>query len=286
MTAPETGKYPASLAESLAVFQANAPRIGKGAEGKIEGESKQTGKKFSYTYKYADLADVSQEVLPSLGAVGLAFTSRPTMQDGEFILAYSLIHVSGDREDGIYPLPKAGSPQQIGSAITYARRYCLCAITGIAPDADDDDAAGAEQEHAQSAATAFEQASRARPRPSNPEKRPTAPSDATPAPRRAERMTQVPADDPWYTAPKPDDRPQVTRPEGAESDTAWLDLIHQQIDRIKTPDDGNKVFVRIVAAHKDKTCTDADRQALEGMLSAKVESVRNQQEATGQAAAA
>ena len=33
MSAPASGKYPASLAEALAVFQASAPKIGKGAEG-------------------------------------------------------------------------------------------------------------------------------------------------------------------------------------------------------------------------------------------------------------
>ena len=139
MTAATDRKAPDTLFAALAAVQAQLPKIGK-------GQTADTGK---YIYKYADLADVSQEILPRLGAAGLAFTSRPTMLDGQFVLAYSLVHFSGEREDGIYPLPSSGTPQQIGSAITYARRYCLCAVTGVAPDSDDDDGAAAEAGHHQ-----------------------------------------------------------------------------------------------------------------------------------------
>lgn len=155
-------KMPATLFAALAELQAHLPKIGKGNTADVKNAQ---GKKL-YDYKYADLADVSQEMLPRLGALGLAFTSRPTMLDGNFVLAYSLTHVSGDREDGIYPLPVSGTPQQVGSAITYARRYCLCAVTGVAPDSDDDDAAAAEVGH-RSAGDVFENAAPARPQASN-----------------------------------------------------------------------------------------------------------------------
>lgn len=154
MTAAADRNAPGTLFAALAAVQAQLPKIGK-------GQTADTGK---YVYKYADLADVSQEILPRLGAAGLAFTSRPTILDGQFVLAYSLVHFSGEREDGIYPLPSSGSPQQIGSAITYARRYCLCAVTGVAPDSDDDDGAAAEASHRQSAGDAWEDAAPARPR--------------------------------------------------------------------------------------------------------------------------
>src|SRR5690606_31859835 len=78
-------------------------------------------------------------VLPLLGKHGLSFSARPTLDEaGRFVLAYSLRHESGDSEDGAYPLPTTGTPQQVGSAITYARRYALCAVTGVAADEDDD----------------------------------------------------------------------------------------------------------------------------------------------------
>jgi hypothetical protein len=145
---------PGSLFEALAALQTRLPKIGKGETAKVPGKDGKQG----YTYKYADLADVSAEVLPLMGALGLSFTSRPTLIDGQFVLAYSLMHVAGEREDGMYPLPSGGSPQQIGSAITYARRYCLCAVTGVAPDSDDDDAAAAEDRHQRSAGDVFDNA--------------------------------------------------------------------------------------------------------------------------------
>jgi len=102
------------------------------------------GKPFSYEYSYADLASVSRAVYPLLAANGLAFTAFPTMTERGLVLAYSLLHVDGEKMTGQYPI--AGTtPQQRGSEITYARRYCLCAVTGIAPD-EDDDAAGAHSQ--------------------------------------------------------------------------------------------------------------------------------------------
>lgn len=122
----------ANLAAALAAFQAELPTLGKGNTAKI------TGDKGNYSYRYADLADVSKLVLPLLGRHGLSFTARPTMVDGRFVLEYDLLHASGERIGGAYPLPAVGRPQEVGSAITYARRYALGAVTGVAPDEDDD----------------------------------------------------------------------------------------------------------------------------------------------------
>ncbi|MCW2957169.1 MAG: hypothetical protein JWO69_2038 [Thermoleophilia bacterium] len=120
-----------SLAEALAAFQADLPNVHKNSQV-------DTGR---YIAKYADLATISAAVLPKLGAVGLSWVNRATRaEDGSFVLAYTLLHASGERMDGEYPLPDPTkvTPQQIGSAITYARRYSLCAAVGVAPDEDDD----------------------------------------------------------------------------------------------------------------------------------------------------
>ena len=119
-----------SLAAALAAFQAELPRIGKG----------NTADAGTYKYKYADLADVSSTVLPLLGKHGLSFSAKPMLDEaGKFVLEYTLRHSSGEQDGGRYPLP-TGKPQDVGSAITYARRYALSAITGVAPDTDDDGA--------------------------------------------------------------------------------------------------------------------------------------------------
>lgn len=129
-----------SLAAALADLQTQLPRITKDLTAKVKSE--RTGAQ--YQYSYADLAQISRELLPLLGKLGLSFTARPTLAEGRFVLAYKLLHISGDKEEGQYPLPDRGTPQEIGGAITYARRYCLCAVTGVAPDSDDDDAKMAE----------------------------------------------------------------------------------------------------------------------------------------------
>src|SRR5262249_26794338 len=132
---PEAAGNASRLAQALAAAQAELPTIGRNVKG-------QTG---SREHRYADLAAVSAVVLPLLGKHGLSFAAKPTVTaDGRFVLAYSLLHESGEREDGEYPLV-TGTPQQLGSAITYGRRYCLCAITGAAPEADDDDGHAASQ---------------------------------------------------------------------------------------------------------------------------------------------
>jgi len=121
---------PETLASALAAFQAELPRLGKG----------NTADAGTYKYKYADLADVSLAVLPLLGKHGLSFSAKPTLDAaGKFVLEYALRHASGESDGGSYPLP-TGRPQEVGSAITYARRYALSAMTGIAPDGDDDGA--------------------------------------------------------------------------------------------------------------------------------------------------
>jgi hypothetical protein len=56
------------------------------------------------------------------------------------VLAYAVLHESGEERSGEYPLPDPTSarPQDIGSAITYARRYSFCAVTGLVTEEDDD----------------------------------------------------------------------------------------------------------------------------------------------------
>lgn len=122
--------------KALTHFQAEIPHVGKDQTAEVP--MKAGG---SYSYSYADLTLITDKALPLLAKHGLSFTAFPTMGEYGFVLKYSLRHVDGHVEDGFYPLPDASktSPQEIGSAITYARRYSLCAVTGIAPGGEDDD---------------------------------------------------------------------------------------------------------------------------------------------------
>lgn len=93
--------------------------------------------------KYADLAAIFDSVRKPLADCGLAVTQTTEIREGGFVLVTMLAHSSGQWIKSEYPLPATGRPQEIGSALTYARRYCLSAIAGIAAD-EDDDAEGAE----------------------------------------------------------------------------------------------------------------------------------------------
>jgi hypothetical protein len=126
---------PSSLAEALTTLQTRLPRITKDATA-------DTGK---YTYAYANLSSITATVTPILEALALYWACLPTMRDdGQFVLRYRLEHApTGEHIEGDYPL-SSGTPQTMGGQITYARRYALCAVLGIAPAEDDDDAQAAE----------------------------------------------------------------------------------------------------------------------------------------------
>ena len=92
--------------------------------------------------KYADLAAIFDASRKPLSANGLAIVQ--TIENG--VLHTRLLHTSGQWIASEHPLPMSGRPQEIGSALTYARRYSLSALIGIAAD-EDDDATGAEKTH-------------------------------------------------------------------------------------------------------------------------------------------
>lgn len=88
---------------------------------------------------YADLPAVIDAIKEPLNAAGIVFlqTGSPS-DDGCLHLTTRLQHTSGEwMEDTlVMPLPKQ-DPQGFGSAMTYARRYALSAITGLYQDDDD-----------------------------------------------------------------------------------------------------------------------------------------------------
>lgn len=90
--------------------------------------------------KYADLAAIRDATMPALAKNGLAIVQfTKVCDDGSIRLVTRLMHQSGETIEGEYPLPMAADkPQVMGSAITYARRYCWAAMCGITADEDDD----------------------------------------------------------------------------------------------------------------------------------------------------
>lgn len=89
--------------------------------------------------KYADLATVVETTRAPLAKAGLTVVQTTEFRDdGATVLLTTLLHTSGQFITSTYPLvPVKNDPQGMGSALTYARRYGLMAIVGIAPEDDD-----------------------------------------------------------------------------------------------------------------------------------------------------
>lgn len=88
--------------------------------------------------RYADLAAVMEAVRKPLSDNGLSVTQTTELRDGTLILRTTLRHASGQWVASDYPLPLGAKPQELGSALTYGRRYELSALVGVAADEDDD----------------------------------------------------------------------------------------------------------------------------------------------------
>jgi hypothetical protein len=114
------------IVEALVAFQAEMPIVGK---DKINPHFKS---------RYADISSITEDVMPVLAKHGLAFSCQPRSTDNGYEIVGVLMHESGDTITGALPL-FGNDAQKIGSSITYARRYLLCALTGVVTGDEDDD---------------------------------------------------------------------------------------------------------------------------------------------------
>jgi hypothetical protein len=99
----------------------------------------QEAKAGTFSYKYAGLDAVYEAIRAAAAKNGLAIIQR----FADTSLHTVISHSSGQWIDfGLYPLGTHQKHQERGSAITYARRYTISCVFGIAPEEDDDGATG------------------------------------------------------------------------------------------------------------------------------------------------
>lgn len=114
------------------------------AQGQMEGAKKDSDNPF-FRSKYADLASVVDAIRGPFAEHGLSYVQLPTEREGEAVAVETvLLHASGQWISSltVVPVSKADA-QGYGSAMTYARRYGLQAMAGVAPEDDDGNAAAA-----------------------------------------------------------------------------------------------------------------------------------------------
>ena len=119
------------------------------AQSQIEGAKKDSEHPF-FRAAYADLASVWDACRTQLSSNGLAVIQTVDGSPEVVWVTTTLAHSSGEWIRGTLRMkPVKSDPQGIGSAITYARRYALAAIVGVAPEDDDGNAAGGKHDNKQ-----------------------------------------------------------------------------------------------------------------------------------------
>lgn len=119
-----------SLLEGLANAQADFGTLPKDKNG--------------YNYKYTDLDTVISTTKPVLAKYKLGFMqSLTTLENGKWAITTRLFNADGEWIEDTTPLPevslaKGNAAQNVGAAITYMKRYTLCAMLGISSDEDPD----------------------------------------------------------------------------------------------------------------------------------------------------
>lgn len=114
------------------------------ALSKFQQEVKQPGKDAAnpfFNSKYVPLELVVDAINNTAPLHGLSFTQWSVISEsGRVGVSTMIIHSSGQwmEYDPLFMKPDKDTPQAVGSAMTYARRYSLSAAFGIASEVDDD----------------------------------------------------------------------------------------------------------------------------------------------------
>jgi len=89
-------------------------------------------------FRYASLATGLDLVRKCLGQHEIAVVQTTALDQGQIMLTTLLIHASGEWVSSLWPVCPAAEPsaQLKGAALTYARRYALFTLVGIAGEDD------------------------------------------------------------------------------------------------------------------------------------------------------
>ena len=133
--------------EDIIFEQTMSPEIGElvealaQAQGEIVGAAKGSENPF-FKSRYADLAQVWEACREPLSKHGIAVIQIPQPHPDMVSLLTLVAHKSGQWIKGRLDMrPNKSDPQGIGSCLTYARRYALAAMIGVAQIDDDGEGA-------------------------------------------------------------------------------------------------------------------------------------------------
>src|SRR6201993_3183543 len=128
----------AALAAALAKAQIELQNPEKSLIGSIEAKEQNAPERL---FRYASLASGLEIVRKTLGQHEIATVQTTAVDQASGIvnLTTVLAHASGEwiaSDWPVCPIAEMASPQRMGAALTYARRYALFTLVGIAGEDD------------------------------------------------------------------------------------------------------------------------------------------------------
>ena len=117
-----------TLAQAMLDFRVNVDSVTKDSDNPF------------FKSKYASYNAVRETINPTLDMLGICVVESPNILDGVDVLntkIYMADNPSDMIESNIRLLVPKGDMQQLGGAITYARRYSLVSLFGLAVEDDD-----------------------------------------------------------------------------------------------------------------------------------------------------
>src|SRR5712675_748236 len=135
---PRSSESVAALASALAKAQAELVNPEKSLTATIKGVRAGEGDR---TFRYAPLSSGLEIVRKTLGQHQIAAIQTTAIDQAAGIvnLTTMLAHASGEWIDSDWPvcaIADMASPRRMGAALTYARRYALFTLVGIAGEDD------------------------------------------------------------------------------------------------------------------------------------------------------
>lgn len=134
----ERNRAAESFAQALAKFQSKCPPIHKGRSG-------------AHGAKFAGFDDIMAMIRPVLAECGLSVSFDTESTDGKSIAATCIVKhgIHEHRTKFVCPVAtdlKANASQQYGSALSYVKRYSMCAALNIVVTDEDVDAGNLDAE--------------------------------------------------------------------------------------------------------------------------------------------
>ena len=123
------------LAAALSAFQGEItnPAFSRTVTVQPRDQSKR-----AYTFRYTELSALFDHVRSGLSKNGLSLTQLVTVNGNEVEIETVLLHKSGQYISSSFSAPRPAAFQEIGSAVSYMKRYGAFAILGLVGDEDDD----------------------------------------------------------------------------------------------------------------------------------------------------